>query len=64
MSCSLPESVIEQEIQKVNLNQILTEVLKTFSIEIAHVDNDVHLIMRKLEFVYLMLSLDGDMLHN
>ena len=58
-SCSLPPNVIEQEIQKVNLNQILTDVLKTFSIEIGHVDGDAHLIMRKLEFIYLTLTQDN-----
>lgn len=55
-SCSLADAVIEQEIQKVNLNQILLDVLKMFRIEVAHVDGDAHLIMRKLEFVFLTLS--------
>lgn len=54
--CSLSEEVIAQELQKVDLNQILQLVLKLFGIEVAHVDNDAHLIMRKLEFVYMQMA--------
>ena len=49
----LSSATIENEIQKVDLNQILLDVLKLFDVECAHVDRDAHLIMRKLEFCYL-----------
>jgi hypothetical protein len=55
-SCSLSQGVIAQQIEKVDLNKILMDVLKLFGIDVAHVDNDAHLIMRKLEFVFLSLS--------
>ena len=39
-----------------DLNKILQTVLKLFGLEVAHVDMDAHLIMRKLELVFLHLS--------
>lgn len=54
--CSISDQVMEKEIQRVDLNRILQDVLKLFGIEVAHVDGDAHLIMRKLEFVYLALT--------
>ena len=55
-SCSLPEEVVNEHIAKVDLNKIILDVLKLFGIEVAHVEDDGHLIMRKLEFVFLTLS--------
>lgn len=39
-----------------DLNKIILSVFKLFGIEVTHVDMDAHLIMRKLEFVFLHLS--------
>lgn len=39
-------------------------MLKNFQIDVKHVDGDAHLIMRKLEFVYLTLSQSDYLEHN
>jgi len=47
----------DEEVQaiavKVEFNSVLAKVLELFNIDSRHVDCDAHLIMRKLEFIFL-----------